>query len=176
MCIRDRPGAAEGHLGPRVRGLGHRRGRGDRQPAAGHGLDHEPRQGEGDGPGGLDLLAGAGDRGDWLPARVPARSRFGEHRRVVPHPGNGMNTTSVRPLRSAARPKAAKASSGGTAPSLTGIEVTPVRSTQELDEFIRFQLALYRDDPYFVPPIVAERRDFLNLSLIHISEPTRLLS
>ena len=37
-----------------------------------------------------------------------------------------------------------------------------MRSTLELDEFIRYQLELYRDDPYFVPPIVAERRDFLN--------------
>jgi GNAT superfamily N-acetyltransferase len=42
------------------------------------------------------------------------------------------------------------------------IEVEPVRSHSDLDDFIRFQLALYRDDPYFVPPIVAERRDFLD--------------
>ena len=72
-----------------------------------------------------------------------------------------MSTTSVRPLRNPGRPRASKSASSVVAPS-TSIQVTPVRSTQELDEFIRYQLELYRDDPYFVPPIVAERRDFLN--------------
>ncbi len=72
-----------------------------------------------------------------------------------------MNLTSVRNLRSARRPKANKPANPVVIPS-TGVQVTPVRSTSELDEFIRFQLQLYRDDPYFVPPIVAERRDFLN--------------
>ena len=70
--------------------------------------------------------------------------------------------TSVRPIKSAGRGKASKAAAAtGPLPS-TGVQVTPVRSTLELDDFIRFQLELYRDDPYFVPPIVAERRDFLN--------------
>ena len=70
--------------------------------------------------------------------------------------------TSVRPLKNAGRGKQTKAAPpSGPVPS-TGVQVTPVRSTLELDDFIRFQLELYRDDPYFVPPIVAERRDFLN--------------
>jgi len=45
---------------------------------------------------------------------------------------------------------------------LRDVEVTPVRTTAERDEFIRFQIALYRGDPNFVPPIIAERRDFLD--------------
>ena len=53
--------------------------------------------------------------------------------------------TSVRPLKHAGRGKPSKAAAtGGPVPS-TGVEVTPVRSTLELDEFIRFQLELYRD-------------------------------
>ena len=68
--------------------------------------------------------------------------------------------TSVRPLKSPGRGKGSKPA--GAPVASTGVEVTPVRSTLELDEFIRYQLELYRDDPYFVPPIVAERRDFLN--------------
>ena len=72
-----------------------------------------------------------------------------------------MSTTSVRPLRAPGR---SKASRPAPPPAAIGgaVEVSPVRSTLELDEFIRYQLELYRDDPYFVPPIVAERRDFLN--------------
>ena len=71
-----------------------------------------------------------------------------------------MNSTSIRPLRGSGRGKSGKAQAAAV--PVTGVQVTPVRSTLELDEFIRFQLELYRDDPYFVPPIVAERRDFLN--------------
>lgn len=44
------------------------------------------------------------------------------------------------------------------------LEVTPVRSPREKLEFIQFQLDLYRGSPYFVPPIVAERKDFLEPS------------
>jgi GNAT superfamily N-acetyltransferase len=42
------------------------------------------------------------------------------------------------------------------------VVVETVRTRADLDTFIRYQLALYAGDPYFVPPIVAERRDFLN--------------
>src|SRR5262249_34507613 len=73
-----------------------------------------------------------------------------------------MNTTSVRPLKSPGRGRPSKAENIATVAPINGVQVTPVRSTLELDEFIRFQLELYREDPYFVPPIVAERRDFLN--------------
>ncbi len=34
-----------------------------------------------------------------------------------------------------------------------------------LREFLHFQLALYKDDERFVPPILAERRDFLNFKV-----------
>src|SRR5450631_3006088 len=42
------------------------------------------------------------------------------------------------------------------------VVVETVRTRADLDTFIRYQLALYAGDPYFVPPIVAERRDFLD--------------
>jgi len=41
------------------------------------------------------------------------------------------------------------------------VEVLQVASAEQLDAFVRFQLELYRDDPQYVPPIVAERREFL---------------
>jgi hypothetical protein len=42
------------------------------------------------------------------------------------------------------------------------IVVETVRTRADLDTFIRFQLELYAGDRNFVPPIVAERRDFLD--------------
>ena len=42
------------------------------------------------------------------------------------------------------------------------VVVEPVRTRAELDHFIRYQLELYAGDPYFVPPIVAERHDFFD--------------
>ncbi len=49
-------------------------------------------------------------------------------------------------------------------PGLAAMDVTieRVRSRADLDAFIQLQLDLYRDDPRFVAPIVAERRDFLD--------------
>jgi GNAT superfamily N-acetyltransferase len=44
----------------------------------------------------------------------------------------------------------------------SSIVVETVRRRADLDAFIRYQLELYAGDPYFVPPIVAERRDFLD--------------
>ena len=43
-----------------------------------------------------------------------------------------------------------------------GARVEPVRSIADQNRFIQFQLDHYRNDPLFVPPIVAERRDFLD--------------
>jgi GNAT superfamily N-acetyltransferase len=37
-----------------------------------------------------------------------------------------------------------------------------VRSGRELDAFVRLQQQLYASDPHYVPPIVAERREFLD--------------
>lgn len=42
------------------------------------------------------------------------------------------------------------------------VQVEEVAGGRALDEFIRFQLDHYRDDPNYVPPIVAERREFLD--------------
>jgi GNAT superfamily N-acetyltransferase len=55
----------------------------------------------------------------------------------------------------AARPAAA-------APDTSDLVVETVRTRGNLDAFIRYQLALYAGNPYFVPPIVAERRDFFD--------------
>ena len=47
-------------------------------------------------------------------------------------------------------------------PSESNVIVETVRTRADLDAFIRYQLDLYAGNPYFVAPIVAERRDFLN--------------
>lgn len=44
----------------------------------------------------------------------------------------------------------------------TALEVQPATSPRDIEEFIRFPFKLYRDDPYWVPPLLSERRDFLN--------------
>ena len=52
-------------------------------------------------------------------------------------------------------------SSRGSATVPEDVQIITVQSAKELDAFVRFQLELYRDDPRYVPPIVAERREFL---------------
>jgi GNAT superfamily N-acetyltransferase len=42
------------------------------------------------------------------------------------------------------------------------VRIEPVKTDSARDAFIRLQLDLYANDPYFVPPIIAERRDFLD--------------
>ena len=42
------------------------------------------------------------------------------------------------------------------------IEVTPVSSRQERDAFIEFPWRIYRNDPVWVPPLILERREFLD--------------
>ncbi len=42
------------------------------------------------------------------------------------------------------------------------VVVTPVQSSSDRDEFIRFPYALYEGDPNWVPPLMMERRDFLD--------------
>ncbi len=42
------------------------------------------------------------------------------------------------------------------------IEITPVRSKAERDVFIEFPWQIYRGDPAWVPPLILERRDFLD--------------
>ncbi len=39
--------------------------------------------------------------------------------------------------------------------------VQPVHTTDELEQFIRLPLRLYRGNPFYVAPLIAERRDFL---------------
>src|SRR3954462_4384552 len=42
------------------------------------------------------------------------------------------------------------------------IQVSPVKSPSERDAFIEFQWQIYRDDPAWVPPLIIERKEFLN--------------
>ncbi|HEX9507576.1 MAG TPA: N-acetyltransferase [Myxococcales bacterium] len=42
------------------------------------------------------------------------------------------------------------------------VTVAPLQSGEDLDAFIRFPYSLYRNDPNWVPPLLMERKDFLN--------------
>lgn len=57
----------------------------------------------------------------------------------------------------------AKAPAGNQSVANTvDVVVSPVRTTAERDQFVGMQLELYRGDTSFVPPILVERRDFLD--------------
>src|SRR5215472_373879 len=43
-----------------------------------------------------------------------------------------------------------------------GVVITPVQSSADRDEFVRFPYSLYRGDANWVPPLIMERKDFLN--------------
>ena len=45
---------------------------------------------------------------------------------------------------------------------MTSLEVIAVETEQELDDFIAFPWQVYATDPYWVPPIISDRREFLN--------------
>src|SRR3954464_15469616 len=42
------------------------------------------------------------------------------------------------------------------------IQVSPVKSPSERDAFIEFQWQIYRNDPAWVPPLIIERKAFLD--------------
>lgn len=42
------------------------------------------------------------------------------------------------------------------------VSVTPVQSTDDRDAFVRFPYSLYANDPNWVPPLMMERKDFLD--------------
>ncbi len=42
------------------------------------------------------------------------------------------------------------------------IKVTPVENKKQLDEFIKFPWRVYKGNPYWVPPLISERKKFLN--------------
>ena len=51
----------------------------------------------------------------------------------------------------------------GELPEVPGdITVTTVQSAQDKEDFIQFVYSHYRGDPNWVPPLLMERRDFLN--------------
>ena len=45
---------------------------------------------------------------------------------------------------------------------MSNIAVSTVRSNKERDEFIKFQWRIYQDDPAWVPPLLIERKEFLD--------------
>ncbi len=45
---------------------------------------------------------------------------------------------------------------------MSGIEITQVHSNAELDSFIKFPWRVYANDPAWVPPLILERKEFLN--------------
>ncbi len=45
---------------------------------------------------------------------------------------------------------------------MTNIEVSEVKSRRERDAFIKFPWQIYADDPAWVPPLIIERKGFLN--------------
>ncbi|MEP6809559.1 MAG: GNAT family N-acetyltransferase [Chthoniobacterales bacterium] len=45
---------------------------------------------------------------------------------------------------------------------MSQIEITPVASSAERDAFIKFPWRIYENDPVWVPPLILERRDFLD--------------
>ncbi len=49
-------------------------------------------------------------------------------------------------------------------PGAAQVVVTPVQSTADLEAFIQFPYSLYSEDHNWVPPLIMERRDFLNRS------------
>jgi GNAT superfamily N-acetyltransferase len=45
---------------------------------------------------------------------------------------------------------------------VTDTQIAPVTNKSELEEFITFPWKVYKDDPYWVPPLLSERREFLD--------------
>jgi GNAT superfamily N-acetyltransferase len=42
------------------------------------------------------------------------------------------------------------------------LRIEPANTTEQIEQYVEFPFELYRDHPHWVPPLVAERRDFLN--------------
>lgn len=42
------------------------------------------------------------------------------------------------------------------------LKIEPANATEQIEQYVKFPFELYRDHPHWVPPLVAERRDFLN--------------
>jgi len=54
------------------------------------------------------------------------------------------------------------------------VTIEPAESRAQIEEFIRFPFGLYRDEPHWVPPLLMERRDFLNPKKNPVYEYSRL--
>ena len=42
------------------------------------------------------------------------------------------------------------------------IKVIEVTTSKEMDEFVRFPFSLYKDNPFWTPPLIQEEIDTLN--------------
>ncbi|MHB8873748.1 MAG: N-acetyltransferase [Myxococcaceae bacterium] len=65
-------------------------------------------------------------------------------------------------MRAALRSTAEKPLPGPGAFPGTDLTIEVVQDSADRDAFIKYQLTLYAGDPCYVPPIIAERRDFLD--------------
>ena len=61
---------------------------------------------------------------------------------------------------------------------MTQVLAIPAQSNRELDAFIRFPLRLYHQDPFFVPPLLYERKKFFKPSnpIFQFTEVTYFLA
>jgi GNAT superfamily N-acetyltransferase len=53
------------------------------------------------------------------------------------------------------------------------ITIYPVQDKKDLEEFITFPWTIYADDPYWVPPLINERKTFLDFEQNHFFEHAR---
>ena len=42
------------------------------------------------------------------------------------------------------------------------VEIIPVEDKKQLDTFVKIPWKIYKDNPYWVPPLISERKTFLN--------------
>ena len=61
-----------------------------------------------------------------------------------------------------------------TLPARRALEVRPVASKRELNTFIKLPWRLYRNEPNWVPPLVFDRKRFLDRSRNPFFKPTAL--
>jgi GNAT superfamily N-acetyltransferase len=51
---------------------------------------------------------------------------------------------------------------GATSPGGGGVEVREVRTSRDIDAFVRFPWRIYAGDPHWVPPLILERKEFID--------------
>ena len=153
---------------------------------------HQPRAGERRAVA-LERLAGGG-----LHARVAGQAEVvvgAEHQPLAPlhrhdRPGLGLHLPEVRDQVLAARvvdqlaplvvasfleqrPGVVAGSAICARLPRVSVEVKPVSSRRDLTRFIKLPMRLYRNEPNWIPPLVAERRAFLDRRKNPVLPPRR---